>query len=356
MLPQPPRNGSDPASFDHISESSKPEQVTHRKHYMIYMIPGNPGLIQYYKSFLATLSLVLSSASTPFSIEGHSLAGFECSTSSYITPHNLEQQVLHVESRIETSIKQTQNSSANRCTDPTGQSPTKVILIGHSVGSYILLEILRRHRQSSQTRFFEIVGGILLFPTVTHIARSPSGLKLSKVIQIPYLPHIVGSFARVAAAIIPTKVLVWLIKTVTKFPEDAARTTWRFLQRSLGVREALYLARDEMKTITEDAWDDEVWGAATSPATSVLVSRPKLIFYFGQNDHWVADHTRDELIAARASMPPEDGLLREDKPQMMIDQDHVPHGFCIKHSEMVAEKVQGWVEEIVDHDMTKKSS
>ena len=43
-------------------------------------------------------------------------------------------------------------------------------------------------------------------------------------------------------------------------------------------------------------------------------------------DHWVADHTRDALIAARGQG---DGESKGSKPIMMIDQHGVDHGFCI---------------------------
>jgi len=78
------------------------------------------------------------------------------------------------------------------------------------------------------------------------------------------------------------------------------------------------MARDEVQEITEDRWDEDLWGtSAMSP-----YSKTKLIFYFGQSDHWVADHTRDELITARAG--------RENdrwKPKMIIDDEGIPHGF-----------------------------
>lgn len=80
---------------------------------------------------------------------------------------------------------------------------------------------------------------------------------------------------------------------------------------------------DEMKEITEDRWDEDIWGAV-EPALGN--QRLKLIFYFGQNDHWVADHTRDDLIATRA--------FQEDrpetwKPKMLVDGEGIPHSFCI---------------------------
>ena len=79
-----------------------------------------------------------------------------------------------------------------------------------------------------------------------------------------------------------------------------------------------------MKTITADAWDDELWGV--SKAQNSSRNETKLYFYFGTDDHWVANETRDELIAARAAT---DQLRDEDKPTMEIDTHGIPHGFCI---------------------------
>jgi hypothetical protein len=87
-----------------------------------------------------------------------------------------------------------------------------------------------------------------------------------------------------------------------------------------------YLAGHEMKTITADVWDDELWGLSKAQNTS---DKTKLYFYFGTNDHWVADETRDELIAARAATGQAGD---EDKPTMEIDMHSTPHGFCISKS------------------------
>jgi hypothetical protein len=50
--------------------------------------------------------------------------------------------------------------------------------MGHSVGAYILLELIRQHRMriDEGEEDFDLIGGILLFPTITHIAQSPLGM------------------------------------------------------------------------------------------------------------------------------------------------------------------------------------
>lgn len=108
-------------------------------------------------------------------------------------------------------------------------------------------------------------------------------------------------------------------------PDDSARTTAAFLQSPSGVYQALHLAEDELRSITADKWDDELWGVTEDAHASH--SRPKLYFYFGEEDYWVADETRDQLIAARAMAG---DMNPKTKPTMEIDQNNVPHGFCIR--------------------------
>ena len=82
------------------------------------------------------------------------------------------------------------------------------------------------------------------------------------------------------------------------------------------------MARDEMNQIREDRWDEDIWGAATPSLGS---PRPKLAFNFGANDHWVDDRTRDKMIALKGRK----GEGETWKAKMMIDEDNIPHSFCI---------------------------
>ena len=87
-----------------------------------------------------------------------------------------------------------------------------------------------------------------------------------------------------------------------------------------------HMARDEMDEITSDRWDSDLWGIA-KPKDGC--PRPKLFFYFGKDDRWVADHTRDELIAARGYR---EGGGEEWKPRMLVDEEGITHDFCLSES------------------------
>lgn len=144
---------------------------------LIFMITGNPGLIAFYQPFLFTLHYLLSSSIVPlsprFHVYGHSLAGFG-QTEGEIGEVGLKAQIEHTEELL---FKQVRRWSTNH-----NDSSLKVILMGHSVGAYILLELISRHQESVETKGkvdFDLIGGILLFPTITHLAQSPQGMMYS---------------------------------------------------------------------------------------------------------------------------------------------------------------------------------
>ena len=152
---------------------------TQGQDYLIFMIGGNPGLISYYEPFLETLHDLLCSSSAAdsarFYVYGNSLAGFDNATPANGKespgPLGLRGQIRYTEDLIYSQI-----DYHHRKLEP--ESTPKVILIGHSVGAYILLELVRRHRQrveDGEEEDFDLIGGILLFPTIVNIRESPMG-------------------------------------------------------------------------------------------------------------------------------------------------------------------------------------
>ncbi len=162
-------------------EPSREPLDANSQDYLIYFITGNPGLIFYYQPFLSRLhSLLARSSQTEsarFHICGHSLRGFEFDQNGAHggppeTPLSLAAQIEFQEDLLYNHIK------SHRAR--TGNSP-KVILMGHSVGAYILLELIKQHRDKIEDgeEDFDLIGGVLLFPTITHIAQSPLGKLVS---------------------------------------------------------------------------------------------------------------------------------------------------------------------------------
>jgi pimeloyl-ACP methyl ester carboxylesterase len=211
------------------------------KHYLIFFITGNPGLIAYYNTFLATLNHLLSpaipncdSAGSAFHIFGQSLPGFEDEDDTvpdHSGPYGLQEVIdltfnLLVSQRI---------SSGDR----KGESFDGIILIGHSVGSYILLELLRKIREKSFSKSLNVKAGVLLFATVMELAQSSNGIKFRILFRIPEFPRVFSILVRGLFWPLPRVAVKWLVKTVTRMPEDVADVTTNLLVGKRALWQAL---------------------------------------------------------------------------------------------------------------------
>ena len=335
---------------DYSASSSRPDRA-----YIIYHVSGNPGLIEYYRTFLTHLYGLLAPQlpSTELQVFGRDLSGFEVNgqpkalgNSTSNPPYGLQAQIQHAEQALTELVARAKAEGAR---------DVRVILMGHSVGAYIVLELVRRLRESAARNApqssVRIVGAVCLTPTVTHIAKSSSGVRASWLLEKKHFSLLASMLAKAITLFIPTAMLALLIRAVMRFPADSARITAEFVKSNTGVRQALYMAGDEMREITHDAWDDEIWGAAH--ASDHPHPRPTLRFLFAKSDHWVADETRDELIKARAATKYAESE-RYWRPVMEVEEQGMPHAFCIKHSISVAERVCGYMKDIVEIDMTRE--
>lgn len=390
-----------PASQIHLRTPPEPGKKTTSRTYLIYFVTGNPGLVEYYRTFLTHLYGLLShntasDRDVEFQVYGRSLSGFEMNNAEIKTmkwrkqpPYGLQDQIRHSEDELADLVEEVKEQ---------GAKDVRVILVGHSVGAYISLEIIRRlraHGMAGEDFETRVVGAIGLFPTVVDIARSESGMKASvsgfqhsceegptsiwrRLFTLllstytndftqPFLKN--SNFATFAALfvnfltfLLPISLIANLIAKFMDFPSDAAQTTAAFVKSPHGIHQALHMARDEMFQIDTDIWDEEIWGAAASePATKHPHPRPILRFLFAREDHWVADATRDALIHSRGRFSRGDGVDEIEgqgenwKPIMEIDErEGWPHGFCIRHGVPVAERVAGYVRTIVAQDMARK--
>ncbi|KAI1499548.1 hypothetical protein F5X99DRAFT_389209 [Biscogniauxia marginata] len=335
-----------PAPTHHLAYPPRPskDQAEEPRQVLIFFVPGNPGLIDYYEPFLSALRGLLD-ASPPlrrparFHVYGQDLAGFsddhhEPFTSSR-KPHDLEYQIRH-------SLEALRSLRIESDGPGAGRSYDEVLLVGHSVGAYIALELCHRVlKDPGLAPGLNINSGILLFPTIHHISRSPSGWKLDLLRRTPVLGDNAYRVAQGFLHLWPRGALYWLVHRVLRFPPGPAEVTTRWLKSRDGVWQALHMGMDEMQVIGEDRWDDELWEIdheAQARRDEVPAPTPKFYFFFGRHDHWVANHYRDDFIRERQK--------HVERTRLIVDESDIPHAFCINHSETVAEKVHVWINEM----------
>ncbi|KAK3328568.1 hypothetical protein B0T19DRAFT_424928 [Cercophora scortea] len=371
MAPHTPPRDTKVPYLEYPSPNQQHHEQQTRRQCLIYLIPGNPGLAGYYDPFLATLRQLLDeteakNSETAFHLSAQNLLGF-CDNdheppfgTDGTTPFNLEDQICHVYDRlVELNSPQAPHS------DSEAPVYDEVIVIGHSVGSYIAVEVFHRHHlrmaatdiNESNTRHLNLKAGILLFPTVSHMAKSSSGKKLDLIRRVPFLDNNAHRIAKSFVDLWPRWFLDVIVGRVMGFPAHAAAATVEFLVSRDGIWQALHLGKDEMVNITEEKWGEELWEIASDAEEDEAAARrgdgdedsdkelksagrTKFFFYYAKKDHWVADECRDAFIERRSTHG-------RGGTRIMIDEHDIPHAFCIAHSELVAEKVKGWVDEIM---------
>lgn len=154
--------------------------------YVIYFIPGNPGLTAYYTTFLTHLYGLLkakyasSSEDVDFQVYGRSLSGFEVQAWSLqqrygkAPPYDVNEQIEHTIRDLKSVVRSVKANGKSK--------DVRVILMGHSLGTYLCLEVLRRLREEASGGGEEgvrVAGTVMLFATILHLAKSPRGLSAS---------------------------------------------------------------------------------------------------------------------------------------------------------------------------------
>ena len=171
---------------DHsVHESGTPTQDYH-----VFFLTGNPGCIEYYHDFLAILfhslsnSPVTQRAHARFSVYGHSLANFidypiGGSHPGHKVILSLQDQIRFVVEKLRSYVEYHRRKEREKeDVAVRSDSRCRVILVGHSVGTWMSMEILSRvQTEQLAVQGLHIVGMVALFPTITRLAQSPSGLR-----------------------------------------------------------------------------------------------------------------------------------------------------------------------------------
>lgn len=295
--------------------SPRHKQTTNRA--LIYFICGNPGLIDFYADFFDFLRGLLSSSegSTTYDIYGRNLLGFDDADH---TPFGARNEPWDLEEQIEGMYD---DVAARKTQD---RPYDFVILMGHSVGAYIAVEIFHRHMKQRATRapHLELQHGFLLFPTLTDIALSSSGKHMASLMRFTLFEANAHICAKAILSLIPENAIRWIVKNVMRFNAHAAAVVSGWLKSRDGVWQAIHLGKSELRTICAEKWEDELWEVTERSATT-----PKFFMFYARQDHWVADHARDAFIEKRREHGERGG-----RTSIAVDEGDIKHAFCVKES------------------------
>jgi len=341
---------------------------------LVIVVPGNPGIPEYYDHFMETLHLA-SGRSLPVwcvSHAGHvfpdddvpshlppfdqkdprrSLRGQVEHKLSFVKDHvllpfrNLVSPALsdnlsdgwggvgHPNSSCSTAAATPSHHpppphsfpSASSASSPAMATPVpdlKLIFIGHSIGCWIICEMIKKMKPELKK---QVLKAFLLFPTVERMAVSPNGRFLTPLVT--YIPSWILAFPLHLFRLLPFS---WR-KSFVRFyfrgrgliPECILRATMS-LARPQSVANSLELYYEEANTVVDLDLD------------FIQANVSKLRFYYGTTDAWVPLSYYHEM---KEVFPEGDIHLCEEGYE---------HAFVIQNSEEMALVVWGWVLELFE--------
>jgi len=179
--------------FDEVEYAiAPPSPDAAHERVLIFFVPGNPGLVEYYHQFLDIIRRQLTTRESEqnigYYIYGASLAGFDINPVSRQTlskahklPLSLDDQVEDVYSRVERTVDRLRVRDSIE-----GDLP--VVLIGHSIGAYMVLQTVNKWQTLAKQgpTNMRLSAGICLFPTIYELALSPTGRQVGVCLQAAF--------------------------------------------------------------------------------------------------------------------------------------------------------------------------
>lgn len=296
---------------------------------VLLFVTGNPGLVAYYRHFLASLRDALPAdlkAQTVVHAIGHlghtpDMSASERRGFNPAAQATLEDQVADKVAYVEELAE----------TYRFGQDDApKLVLLGHSIGAWISMQV-RRDSASPSSHILtyhppraqvmkerpSLVSSVhALFPTISHMAKTKNGRSLSPLFSSWSLRPVFYSTSFLSY--LPTGLTSRIVSLLTGQSGAGAQTTTELVSSPESVLAALVMARHELGTVTDldtevlEQYGDRLW------------------FYWAAegNDGWVTEEAVEEIEACLESRWGEDGRKRRARCQ-----EEIPHAFVLNDGE-----------------------
>ncbi|KAF0044682.1 lipid droplet-associated hydrolase [Scophthalmus maximus] len=233
----------------------------HSGHKLLFLIiPGNPGIVGFYRSFMQTL---------------HSKFGYRhpvwaVSHAGHCVPPDSMDMVEDASFAAEGDVFGLNGQIEHKLAFLREHVPreTRLVLVGHSIGCYVILEMMKRDPD------LKILKAVMLFPTIERMAQTPQGKVMTPVLchmrYVAYLPLFLLS-------LLPDTLKSSLVKLVFggihSLDLSVLRPTVGLLSGDCAAN-AMYMGAQEMKKVLE------------RDNLTITNNLEKLIFYHGSTDHW----------------------------------------------------------------------
>ncbi|XP_057506669.1 uncharacterized protein LOC130789905 isoform X2 [Actinidia eriantha] len=226
----------------------------------VLFIPGNPGVVSFYTDFLENLYELLGG------------------TASVTAVGHISQTKKNWEGRRLFSLKEQIDHKMDFIKHELQNIEIPIILVGHSIGSYISIEMLRKSSE-------RVIYCIALYPFLAVNTESSTQSIIMRLARSPILCAAVSSIVGLLG-LLPTKASRFLVtNSVGKtWSAGAIEALCSHLLQYHVMRNVLFLAMTEFKKLSE-----------TPDWEFMRGKRSQIAFLFGDDDHWGPLQMFDEI-------------------------------------------------------------
>ncbi|XP_068420654.1 lipid droplet-associated hydrolase isoform X1 [Eschrichtius robustus] len=284
------------------------DQIANKPKLLIFIIPGNPGFSAFYVPFAKAL---YSSTKRRFPVwvishAGHALAPKDKKILTTSDDPNAQEikdiyglrgQVEHKLAFLRTHVPK----------------EMKLVVIGHSIGCYFSLQVLKRAPELPVIRSF------LLFPTIERMSESPKGkLATPLLCWFRYAFYVPGYLLLKPW---PEKIKSLVIRMLLRRMNLQSEFSFLNLLEPFCLINAAYLGSQEMMEVVKR--DNE----------TIKEHLSKLTFYYGTIDAWCPKEYYEDM---KKDFPEGDIRLCEKK---------IPHDFILYFYQEMADMVADWLKD-----------
>lgn len=278
----------------------------HAGHKALFLIiPGNPGVVGFYKTFMQTI---------------HSMVGYRhpvwavSHAGHCVPPHSMDMvedasiigndDVFGLNGQIEHKLAFLRKHVPKE---------TSLVLVGHSIGCYIILEMMKRNPE------LKVLKAVMLFPTIERMAQTPRGKVMTPVLcQMRYLAYLPLFFLSLLPEGLKASLIKLVFGAIRSLDHSVLQPTVDLLSGDCAAN-AMYMGGQEMKKVLER---DNV---------TIKNNLDKLIFYYGATDHWCPVQYYHDI--------------KQDFPQadLRLCENGFRHAFVLDAGRDVAKMVVEWI-------------
>ncbi|XP_019739730.1 lipid droplet-associated hydrolase isoform X1 [Hippocampus comes] len=273
---------------------------------LVLVIPGNPGVVGFYRTFIQTL----------YALFGCHHPVWAVSHAGHCTPPASMDMVEDADSTTDLDTFGLNGQIEHKLTFIRKHVPkeTNLILVGHSIGCYIILEIMRRDPS------LKILKAVMLFPTIERMAQTPQGKTMTPVLcHMRYIAYLSIFLLSLLPETFKRSLVKLVFAGIGSLDSSVVQPTVGLLSGDSAAN-AVYMAGQEMRKVLQR---DNV---------TIKKNLEKLIFYYGATDHWCPVQYYNEI--------------QEDFPtgDFRLCENGFRHAFVLDAGREVAKMIAGWIQ------------